>query len=167
MMTAIVEGLLFIRGDIGVSEEEILSLIKQDELEEVIKELKDKYALENSGITLKKYGDLYKLTTKEEYSSYYEKFFDDPKNMNLSNSLLEVLSIITFEGPITVKTIEKIRGISSREQVRRLKSLDLIEEAGKSEELGHATLYKITNNFLDFFGIENLKELKDKQTDIN
>ena len=167
MKTAIVEGLLFIRGDLGVSEEEILSLIKQEELEEVIKELKDKYALENSGITLKKYGDLYKLTTKEEYSGYYEKFFDDPKNMNLSNSLLEVLSIITFEGPITVKTIEKIRGISSREQVRRLKSLDLIEEAGKSEELGHATLYKITNNFLDFFGIENLKELKDKQTDIN
>ena len=71
----------------------------------------DKYALENSGLTLKKYGNLYKLTTKEEYSSYYEKFFDDPKNMNLSNSLLEVLSIITFEGPITVKSIEKIRGI--------------------------------------------------------
>ena len=167
MKTAIVEGLLFIRGDLGVSEEEILTLVKKEELEEVINKLNDKYALENSGLTLKKYGNLYKLTTKEEYSRYYEKFFDDPKNMNLSNSLLEVLSIITFEGPITVKSIEKIRGISSREQVRRLKSLDLIEEAGRSEELGHATLYKITNNFLDFFGIENLKELKDKQTDIN
>lgn len=166
MKTAIVEGLLFIRGDLGVSEEEILTLVKKEELEEVINNLNDKYALENSGLTLKKYGNLYKLTTKEEYSSYYEQFFDDPKNMNLSNSLLEVLSIITFEGPITVKSIEKIRGISSREQVRRLKSLDLIEEAGKSEELGHATLYKITNNFLDFFGIENLKEIKDEQTNI-
>ena len=166
MKTAIVEGLLFIRGDLGVSEEEILTLVKKEELEEVINNLNDKYALENSGLTLKKYGNLYKLTTKEEYSSYYEEFFDDPKNMNLSNSLLEVLSIITFEGPITVKSIEKIRGISSREQVRRLKSLDLIEEAGKSEELGHATLYKITNNFLDFFGIENLKEIKDEQTNI-
>jgi segregation and condensation protein B len=166
MKTAIVEGLLFIRGDLGVSEEEILTLVKKEELEEVINKLNDKYALENSGLTLKKYGNLYKLTTKEEYSSYYEQFFDDPKNMNLSNSLLEVLSIITFEGPITVKSIEKIRGISSREQVRRLKSLDLIEEAGKSEELGHATLYKITNNFLDFFGIENLKEIKDEQTNI-
>ena len=165
MKTAIVEGLLFIRGDLGVSEEEILTLVKKEELEEVINKLNDKYALENSGLTLKKYGNLYKLTTKEEYSSYYEQFFDDPKNMNLSNSLLEVLSIITFEGPITVKSIEKIRGISSREQVRRLKSLDLIEEAGKSEELGHATLYKITNNFLDFFGIENLKEIKE-QTNI-
>ena len=166
MKTAIVEGLLFIRGDLGVSEEEILTLVKKEELEEVINKLNDKYALENSGLTLKKYGNLYKLTTKEEYSSYYEQFFDDPKNMNLSNSLLEVLSIITFEGPITVKSIEKIRGISSREQVRRLKSLDLIEEAGKSEELGHASLYKITNNFLDFFGIENLKEIKDEQTNI-
>lgn len=166
MKTAIVEGLLFIRGDLGVSEEEILTLVKKEELEEVINKLNDKYALENSGLTLKKYGNLYKLTTKEEYSSYYEKFFDDPKNMNLSNSLLEVLSIITFEGPITVKSIEKIRGISSREQVRRLKSLDLIEEAGRSEELGHATLYKITNNFLDFFGIENLKEIKGEQTNI-
>ena len=157
MKTAIVEGLLFIRGDLGVSEEEILTLVKKEELEEVINKLNDKYALENSGLTLKKYGNLYKLTTKEEYSSYYEQFFDDPKNMNLSNSLLEVLSIITFEGPITVKSIEKIRGISSREQVRRLKSLDLIEEAGKSEELGHATLYKITNNFLDFQFQKNLK----------
>ena len=166
MKTAIVEGLLFIRGDIGVSEEEILSLIKQDELEEVIKLLNNKYSLKTSGLTLKKYGDLYKLTTKEEYSSYYEKFFDDPKNMNLSNSLLEVLSIIAFEGPITVKSIERIRGISSREQVRRLKSLDLIEEAGKSEEIGHATLYKITNNFLDFFGIENLKDIKEEQSNI-
>ena len=166
MKTAIVEGLLFIRGDLGVSEEEILTLVKKEELEEVINKLNDKYALENSGLTLKKYGNLYKLTTKEEYSSYYEKFFDDPKNMNLSNSLLEVLSIITFERTITVKSIEKIRGISSREQVRRLKSLDLIEEAGRSEELGHATLYKITNNFLDFFGIENLKEIKDEQTNI-
>ena len=166
MKTAIVEGLLFIRGDLGVSEEEILTLVKKEELEEVINKLNDKYALENSGLTLKKYGNLYKLTTKEEYSSYYEKFFDDPKNMNLSNSLLEVLSIIAFEGPITVKSIERIRGISSREQVRRLKSLDLIEEAGKSEEIGHATLYKITNNFLDFFGIENLKEIKEEQTNI-
>ena len=126
MKTAIVEGLLFIRGDLGVSEEEILTLVKKEELEEVINKLNDKYALENSGLTLKKYGNLYKLTTKEEYSSYYEQFFDDPKNMNLSNSLLEVLSIITFEGPITVKSIEKIRGISSTEQVRRLKSLELI-----------------------------------------
>ena len=166
MKEAIVEGLLFIRGDIGVSKKELWTVIKEEELEEVIKLLNNKYSLETSGLTLKKYGDLYKLTTKEEYSSYYEKFFDDPKNMNLSNSLLEVLSIIAFEGPITVKSIERIRGISSREQVRRLKSLDLIEEAGKSEELGHATLYKITNNFLDFFGIENLKEIKDEQTNI-
>lgn len=166
MKEAIVEGLLFIRGDIGVSKEELLTIINEEEIEEVIKLLNNKYSLETSGLTLKKYGDLYKLTTKEEYSSYYEKFFDDPKNMNLSNSLLEVLSIIAFEGPITVKSIERIRGISSREQVRRLKSLDLIEEAGKSEEIGHATLYKITNNFLDFFGIENLKEIKEEQTNI-
>ena len=143
MKEAIVEGLLFIRGDIGVSKEELLTVINEEELEEVIKLLNNKYSLETSGLTLKKYGDLYKLTTKEEYSSYYEKFFDDPKNMNLSNSLLEVLSIIAFEGPITVKSIERIRGISSREQVRRLKSLDLIEEAGKSEEIGHATLYLV------------------------
>ena len=148
MKEAIVEGLLFIRGDIGVSKEELLTLVTEDELNEIIKALNEKYSLETSGITLKKYGNLYKLTTKEKYSSYYEQFFDDPKNMNLSNSLLEVLSIIAFEGPI------------------RLKSLDLIEEAGKSEEIGHATLYKITNNFLDFFGIENLKDIKQEQTNI-
>lgn len=165
MKEAIIEGLLFIRGDIGVSKEELLTLVKAEELKKIVESLNNKYNLETSGIILKKYGDLYKLTTKEEYSSYYEKFFEDPKNMNLSNSLLEVLSIITFEGPITVRNIERIRGISSREQVRRLKSLDLIEEAGKSEEIGHATLYKITNNFLDFFGIENLKDIKKEQTD--
>ena len=74
MKEAIVEGLLFIRGDIGVSKEELLTIINEEELEEVIKLLNTKYSLETSGLTLKKYGDLYKLTTKEEYSSYYEKF---------------------------------------------------------------------------------------------
>ena len=36
MKEAIVEGLLFIRGDIGVSKEELLTVINEEELEEVI-----------------------------------------------------------------------------------------------------------------------------------
>ena len=35
----------------------------------------------------------------------------------------------------------------------------MIEECGKSEEPGRPTLYKITNQFLNYFGLGSTKDL--------
>ena len=43
--------------------------------------------------------------------------------------------------------------------MRRLLAKGLIKEAGKSDKPGHPILYKITDDFLDYFGLASKDEL--------
>ena len=49
--------------------------------------------------------------------------------------------------------------ISSAYIVRKLVLKNLIEECGKSEDAGRPMLYRITNQFLNYFGLGSAKEL--------
>ena len=55
--------------------------------------------------------------------------------------------------------IDKIRGVSSAYIVRKLVLKNLIEDCGRSEEAGRPLLYKVTNQFLNYFGLGSIKEL--------
>ena len=44
-------------------------------------------------------------------------------------------------------------------KIRKLVLKNLIEEYGKSEDAGRPMLYRITNQFLNYFGLGSIKEL--------
>ena len=52
-----------------------------------------------------------------------------------------------------------MRGVDSIYIIRRLLAKGLIKEAGKSDKPGHPTLYKTTNDFLDYFGMSSIEDL--------
>ena len=56
-------------------------------------------------------------------------------------------------------SIDEIRGVSSSYVLRKLILKGLIEEKGKSDSPGRPTLYGVTSNFLDYFGLGSTKEL--------
>lgn len=164
----VLEGLLFIVGDDGISIDQIsdnLDIKKEDALN-LIDELSNIYNDNNRGITIKKYGDLYKLTTKKEYKNYYQKLLSDNKSNILSQSALEILAIIAYNEPITRVEIDELRGVSSIYSIRKLIAKNLIKECGKSDLPGKPTLYKTTKEFLDCFGLSSLEELPNLE-DIN
>ena len=43
--------------------------------------------------------------------------------------------------------------------IRRLVAKGFVKEAGKSEGIGRATLFKTTKDFLDYFGLSTKEEL--------
>ena len=55
--------------------------------------------------------------------------------------------------------IDEIRGVSSRDMVRKLVFRGLIEVAGRSDLPGKPMVYKTTNKFLDYFNLSTLDEL--------
>ena len=63
----ILEGLLFLSGDEGISEETIKKILELDNIDEIVNELEKKYET-NSGLKLIKFGSNYKLVTKSEYA---------------------------------------------------------------------------------------------------
>ena len=167
-MKAIVEGLLFLSGEDGLTLEEISSVIEKDtdEVKLIIKELYNDYTSESRGIQIEFLGNHFKLTTKKEHKEYYKKLVINDENSILSQSALETLAIIAYNAPLTRVDIVNISGVNSTYFIRKLLLKGLIEEVGRSDAPGRPRLYNITPRFLDYFGlgsIEELPKLEEKQ----
>ena len=149
----VLEGLLFVVGDEGLTLEQITDIIgiNEEEAKEVVRLLRSRYEGNEYGIQLSFLGNAFKLTTKKEHREYYQKLIENPSTNTLSQAALETLAIIAYNEPVTVQEIDNIRGINSREMVRRLMAKGFVKEAGKSEGLGKATMYATTRDFLDYF----------------
>ena len=157
----ILEGLLFVIGDEGLTLDQIKDMlnISEEDCKEVVRLLRDKYKSEDSGIQLVFLGNSFKLSTKREHKDYYQKLVENPTTNTLSQAALETLAIIAYNEPITIQEIENIRGVSSRDMVKRLAAKGFIKEVGKREGLVRATTYATTSDFLDYFGLSSKDEL--------
>ena len=157
----ILEGLLFVVGDEGLTIEQIQEIleINEEEAKDVLNRLRNRYESEEYGIQLSFLGNSFKLTTKKEHRDYYQKLIENPGSNTLSQAALETLAIIAYNEPVTVQEVDTIRGINSREMIRRLMAKGFVKEAGKSDGIGRATMYSTTRDFLDYFGLSTKEEL--------
>lgn len=158
---AVVEGLLFVVGDEGITVEEMKKVLGVDNetLKQIFLELKKDYEKPDRGFRISYLGNAFKLTTKEEHREFYEKLVVDTKNKTLSNASLEVLAVIAYNEPITRLKIDEIRGVNSSQIVRRLLARGFIKICGKEDSIGKPNLYKTTNEFLDYFGLSSKNDL--------
>ena len=162
-MEGIVEGLLYVQGDIGITIKEIMDILEidEDKAKEIILNLKNYYDENNRGLRINFLGNTIKLTTREEHREYYQKLLEEPTSNSLSQSALEVLAIIAYNEPITRSGVDEMRGVDSTFMIRKLLAKGLLKEAGKSDMPGHPTLYKTTDDFLDYFGLSTKEDLPD------
>ena len=165
-MIGILEGLLFVVGDDGLSLQDVMNILEIDEqtAKDLVYQLKTSYENSERGLRLNYLGNTFKLTTKEEHKQYYEKLLESPTTHVLSQAALEVLAIIAYNEPITRGQIDQMRGVDSSYVLRKLLAKGLIKESGKSELPGHPILYKTTNDFLDYFGLSTKEDLPDIET---
>ena len=112
-MRKILEGLLFLSGDEGLSAKQLCDTlaITNESLEKNIRQLMDDYLEEDHGIEIVHFGGRYKFVTKELVYPYAEKLFSSSKIATLSAAALETLAIIAYKQPITRTEIEEIRGV--------------------------------------------------------
>lgn len=160
-MKGVLEGILFVVGEEGITLKKICEIldISLDEAKNLLKELKNTYESEDRGIRISYLGDAFKLTTKQEHKEYYQKLVENPENNLLSPAALEVLAIVAYNQPITRVEIDEMRGVSSSHMIRRLVAKGLLKEAGKSTMPGRPNLYKTTSDFLDYFGLATIDDL--------
>ena len=160
-LKGVLEGLLFVVGDEGITLNKLLEImdIPKEELQKLILELKEEYENDNRGIRLSILGDAFKLTTKKEHKEYYEKLLTDEEINTLSTRAIETLAIIAYNEPITRVEVDEIRGVSSAQMIRKLVAKGFIKEVGKSDLPGRPNLYKTTSEFLDYFNMSSIDEL--------
>lgn len=162
---AVLEGLLFVVGEDGLTLDQIEEVLEitEDEVKALVNDLKQSYEAEDRGLRIDFLGNRLKLTTKFEHRQYYQKLLENPETNILSQAALETLAIIAYNEPVTRMQVDKIRGVSSSQMIRKLVAKGLIKESGRSDLPGRPILYETTNDFLDYFGLKNIEELPDME----
>jgi segregation and condensation protein B len=158
---AIIEGLLFVSGEEGIDENQMMDVLQIDRksLKFYLSEMKNNYQSNSRGIQLVEVAGGYQLTTKQEHASYFKRLVQSPTSATLSQAALESLAIIAYKQPISRIEIEDIRGVKSERPLRTLNGKGFIKEVGRADRTGRAILYGTTKFFLEQFGLQSIKEL--------
>lgn len=162
-LKAILEGLLFLVGDDGLTVEQASKSmdISAAKVEQLFDILQKDYVDDSRGFEIERYGSRYRFLSKAFVHEAAKKLFSIDKISKLSNAALETLAIIAYKQPITRVEIEEIRGVGADVMIRKLEARGLIKEEGRSDAPGRPFLYSVTDEFMDAFKLLSLDELPD------
>lgn len=138
--------------------------IRSRELANLLDELGEEYNQEGRGFQLDQIAGGYLLRTTCQMRPYVEQLHQDRRGEKLSQAATEVLAVVAFRSPITRREIEKIRGVDCSGTVAALLERGLIEPVGRRETPGKPIEYGVTKQFLQHFGLKDLKSLSNNLT---
>jgi segregation and condensation protein B len=130
-----------------------------EDIEQALADLQQKYASDEFSFEMAKIGGGYLFYTKPAYQASIGIMLKQQSRRRLSNSALETLSIIAYKQPVIKSEIEKIRGVNCDYSIQKLLEKELIEIRGKSDAVGRPLIYGTSAKFMEYFGINDLKDL--------
>jgi segregation and condensation protein B len=164
----VIEALIF-ASDEPIPASEIVKTIKDidgedikitpSDIEATIDELNKKYESIESSFRILRIANGYIFGTKQEFAKYVGYLSTEKSKRRLSQAALETLAIIAYKQPITKPEIEMIRGVNSDYILNTLLEKNLITIKGRSETIGRPLLYGTTEEFLKYFGLNNISDL--------
>ena len=129
----------------------------KDKIKETLREI-DSLCIDR-GVELKKVSTGFRMQVKQSLSHYVSRLWEE-KPKKFSKATLETLALIAYRQPITRGEIEEIRGVSVGTQlIRGIIDRGWIKIVGQREVPGRPSLYATTKEFLDYFGLQHLREL--------
>jgi segregation and condensation protein B len=110
------------------------------------------------GVNLIRSGDRWAFRTAADLSFVIHQ--EDNETKKLSRAALEVLAIIAYHQPVTRAEIEEIRGVqTSRGTLDVLMEAGWVRFRGRRRTPGRPVTLATTPDFLDHFGLEELRDL--------
>ena len=168
LYVSIIEALIFAADD-PLPSSEILKAIKDidgdeidinnGDIERTVDSLNEKYSANGNAFNILRIADGFVFATKPDHAKYVGYLSLAKSKRRLSSAALETLSIIAYKQPITKPDLEQIRGVNSDYTLNTLLEKNLITIKGRAETVGRPLLYGTTEEFLKYFGLNNLNDL--------
>jgi len=158
-LAKIIEALLF-AADRPIPErrfKELLPDVRNGQLEEAIQHLQEHYR--DHAFQIIRVAGGYQIVTRREFHNWVRALYTSRTRSRLSRAALETLAIIAYKQPVSRIEIEAIRGVNSDGVIGTLLERNLIEIKGRAETVGRPLLYGTTEEFLRYFGLNDLSEL--------
>lgn len=158
----IVEAALFV-GGMPLTVKRLSGVLRdefdRDFIERAIDELNLQYDDENRPYEVRLEEGGYRMVLRPEYETVRNRSYGfGPKEVRLSQEVLEVLALVAYRQPITREEIEKAGKSNANGALRQLLRREIIglERTGKSAK---DVRYHTTPRFLQIFGLADLNEL--------
>tara|TARA_B100001113_G_scaffold318889_1_gene287194 strand:+ start:160 stop:756 length:597 start_codon:yes stop_codon:yes gene_type:complete len=128
-------------------------------LKKIIKDLNKQYNEEDHAFEIKNIAGGFQLVSKKEYEIYLRRMLKKTGRISLSIASMDCLAIIAYKQPISRYEIEAIRGVDSSGVLKTLLNKSLIKIKGRDSGPGRPLLYRTTDVFMEYFGINRLSDL--------
>jgi segregation and condensation protein B len=165
---SVIEALIF-ASDEPLPAKEIVNAIKEidgadieitvQEIDEAVNTLNEKYDQNGHAFKILRIANGYIYATKPDHAKYVGFLSTEKSKRRLSQAALETLAIIAYKQPITKPELEAIRGVNSDYTLNTLLEKNLITIKGRAETVGRPLLYGTTDEFLKYFGLNNISDL--------
>ena len=119
--------------------------------------------LENRGICLIQTADEVSLATAPGMKGLIEQIAKDEMSKEIGRAGLETLSIILYNGPISRREIDHIRGVNSTFILRHLSTRGLVEREPDPKDQ-RVYRYKASLQLLAHLGLKKLEDLPEFET---
>lgn len=143
---------------------QVARLIDAKEVQQLVQVLNDSYDRTRSAFRIEQTGAGYVLMTRAALSPWLDRLHNRQAEMKLSAPMMETLTIIAYQQPVTRADVEAIRGVQASEMIRQLLDRGLIRIGGEDDSLGRPFLYVTTREFLSMFGLYRLEDLPNYAT---
>jgi segregation and condensation protein B len=161
----IIESLLFVSAE-PLSTEKIKTVLteySEQEIEKSINLLLQKYTSFPGGIQIIRAGGGYLFATKSEHDPWIRRLLRVNRKNKLSTAALETLSTIAYHQPITLAEICSFRGVDATHSLKTLLQKKLVKIVGRKKSPGRPLIYRTSERFLTYFGLDSLKDLPSQE----
>ncbi len=136
----------------------VLEGVPEEDIRRGLEELAAACAADR-GIELTATGGGWLFATKPEHDGWVRRLLQIERKTKLSAASLEALSIIAYHQPITQAEISAVRGVDTTGSLKTLLEKKLIKIVGRKKAPGNPLVYRTSERFLLYFGLNSLDDL--------
>jgi segregation and condensation protein B len=129
-----------------------------DEIHRALTDLIREYNFSDRAVEIVEVSGGFQMRTKIDYTEWAKRFVKE-KDIGLTRTMLEALSIVAYKQPITKREIDSVRGVDSTRAVKYLLEKRLIEIAGRNGDDSKKIAFRTTYRFLEVYGLRDISDL--------
>ena len=133
--------------------------IPQKEILEAIDDLNLGYGSTGRIFEIRALAGGFQMVTRKEFGDLARQFQKHRTIPRLTPAALETLAIIAYQQPIIRLRIEEVRGVDVSGVLHTLLERKLVRITGRDKGIGRPLLYGTTDEFLRYFGLNDLADL--------
>ncbi|MDD5105778.1 MAG: SMC-Scp complex subunit ScpB [Desulfuromonadaceae bacterium] len=159
-LPAIIESLVF-TADSALSTDRICELLPEfdrNEIKTALSELVESHRRRGGGFEIVEVAGGWHFRTLPALHGYITRHIKT-RPAKFSQSSLETLAIVAYRQPITRAEVEHLRGVDCGGVLKSLLEKHLVRILGKKDIPGRPLIYGTSKEFLEVFGLKDLKSL--------